>query len=107
MENKYSYGFSPIAVQDIDNVLYYISNELANPSAARAMYNLIFDRIDFLIQFPFGCSDCSIYGIDDTHFRHIKIENYVLVYKIDDATKKIWFLRFLYSGRNINPNFLR
>ena len=38
MGSDYKYAFAPIAVQDIDDTLDYISNTLFNSKAAESLY---------------------------------------------------------------------
>ena len=107
MVSDYKYAFAPIAVQDIDDTLDYISNTLLNPEAAESLYQKIFFTIEQNLKFPYGMSDCALYGISDPRYRHMIVNNYVLFLRIDDTTKTLWIVRFLYSARNIEPPMLK
>ena len=105
-KSEYSYGFSPLAMRDIDEALSYIAGELLNPAAASDLYDKIFASIDICRLFPYGIPDCSVYGLSDPSYRHKKIDNYVLFFKICEDEKKLWIVRFLYSARDIHSDFL-
>ena len=55
MESKYSYRFTEKAEQDFDEILHYISYDLANPIAAQNLGKKIFDKIDTVRSFPESC----------------------------------------------------
>ncbi len=45
MECKYSYRFTEKAEQDFDDILRYISNDLANPIGAQNLGRKIFEKL--------------------------------------------------------------
>ena len=48
--------------------------------------------------FPSSYPDCKYFYIKDEKIRHAVINNYILVYKIEE--KRIVFIRFRYSKQN-------
>ena len=52
MECKYSYRFTEKAVQDLDEILHYITVDLANPNAAQNLGRKLFELIDMVRIFP-------------------------------------------------------
>ena len=46
MDSKYSYNFTEKAEQDFDEILRYISFDLANPIAAQNLGRQIFEKFD-------------------------------------------------------------
>lgn len=51
MECKYSYRFTEKAEQDFDEILHYISVDLANPIAAQDLGIKMFEQIDMVRAF--------------------------------------------------------
>ncbi len=101
MSSKYSFQITPIASEDIDSALAYISEKLCNPKAAADLFLEIEKAIDEICTVPYGFPDCAIFLITDESIRHIPIDNYVLVYEILDENKKINILRFRYAKMNL------
>lgn len=101
MPNKYTFAFTPLAEQDIDSVLEYISENLNNVKAANDMLDKIEKAIDNACVLPYGFPDCKIYFIVDDTIRHVTIDNYVMIYGIDDENKRINILRFRYAKMNL------
>ena len=97
MSNKYNYQITPIAEQDIDSALAYISENLSNPKAAADLFLEIERAINEICTVPYGFPDCEIYLISDENIRHVPIDNYILVYEISGEENKINILRFRYA----------
>ena len=97
MTSKYSFRLTPLAEQDIDGVLAYISETLCNGKAAIDLLNEIERTIGTICEFPYSAADCRIFLVTDEHIRHVLIDNYVLIYEINEAEKSIDILRFRYT----------
>ena len=98
----YNYKFTPLARQDINAALDYISMSLSNPAASSDLYVAIAKEIETVCEFPYGCPDCSYYLIDDEDIRHTVIGNYILIYEVSKNEELVKILRFLYAGRDIS-----
>lgn len=101
MANKYTYAFTPLAEQDIDTVLEYVSEKLHNLKAAGDMFDKIGQAIEQACVLPYGFPDCGIYFITDEKIRHVPIDNYVLIYEIDEDKKRLNILRFRYAKMDL------
>ena len=99
MASKYQYYFTDVSKLDIDNTLYYIAYKLNNKKAALKLYDNLNNKVNALCDNPYISKDCSIYGIDDDTVRRIKIDNYLLFFKIENYT--IYITRFLYEKMDI------
>lgn len=97
MENRYGLKFTPIAISDIDEAMIYISGNLANPAAANRLFEELEEAIDKIRCFPYAFADCSYYMVSDKNIRHIRVNNYILIYEIVEERKMIHVLRFRYS----------
>ncbi len=101
MSNKYEYLLTPLALQDLDETLAYITEKLSNGKAAGELLNELEHTLDSICSYPYAFPDCSVFLISDTSIRHVPIKNYILVYRIQDAEKQVYILRFRYAGTNI------
>lgn len=97
----YDYKLTEIAKNDIDQSIKYIKEDLNNHSAAKKLYSKLLHIIENIKSNPRMYSDCSNYYIDNVFIRKAIIDNYVLIYEIDEKRCCINVLRFLYSHRNI------
>lgn len=97
MENKYIFQFTNLALTDIENALNYIIVHLMNKKAAIDLLSKIETTLDIICTFPYSYPDCMLYFIEDNTVRHAVIDNYILVYKINEITSSIDVLRFKYS----------
>ena len=100
MHSKFQYRFTPLALTDIEETLSYITQDLANPLAAKNLYMQIEKAIEQICIFPYAHADCSHYMIVDKNIRHIKIGNYLLFYEIKEQIKTLHILRFRYAKMN-------
>jgi hypothetical protein len=50
----YKVEFLPIAKKDMDEIIYYVSNNLKNLSAARDLANSFMESVSSILVFPFG-----------------------------------------------------
>ena len=94
----YSYEFTELAINDINDALTYITTKLNNPKAANDLLSEIENNIGKVCLFPLSYPNCKYFFINDESIRHVIIKNYVLVFKIYKS--KIIFLRFKYSKQN-------
>ena len=97
MQNKYSFSFTPFALQDLDDALSYISEQLSNPQAATELLDELEHTLASVCEFPYAFSDCSVYLISDQNIRHAMDKNYVLVFEINESEGSIIVLRFRYA----------
>ena len=97
MQNKYGFSFTPLAFQDLDDALAYISEQLLNPQAATELLDEVEHTLASVCEFPYAFSDCSVYLISDQNIRHAMVKNYVLVFEINEGEGKITVLRFRYA----------
>ena len=102
MECKYSYRFTEKAEQDFDEILRYISVDLANPIAAQNIGRKIFEQIDTVRAFPeFGTSVDNEFLADKT-VRKLLVDSYIVYYKTHHDEKIISVIRIIYGKRNLD-----
>lgn len=94
--NKISY--SPEALNDLDDIWAYISNELKNPNAAQNTINSILDNIEILREFSgIGALLSSVTDIE-SDYRFLVCGNYLAFYRT--TNKDVYIDRILYGKRN-------
>lgn len=91
MESNYSYDVTEIASKDIFDVEEYIKISLKNEEASISLANEIKEKFEKASKFPMLNHDCKYYGIDDDHYRYVKVNNYNLYCYVNVNIKKITF----------------
>lgn len=102
MEYKYSYRFSERAEQDFDEILRYISIDLANPAAAQKLGRKMFEQIDMVRAFPKPVAPVDNEFLSDKAVRKLLVDNYVIYYKAHYDEKIISIIRIVYGKRNLD-----
>jgi plasmid stabilization system protein ParE len=87
-----------LAAQDLDNIVSYIAEQLANPSAASRLLEDIAKCYGYLKASPQIYEICRDPKLSKDGYRKTVIHNYVLIYRIDEAARIVYILRFFYGG---------
>jgi len=96
----YSLHVTELAEQDLDGILNYMTGELANPVAARAFLDKVEGCYALLRTRPkiyVVCDDAYLRG---KGYRKALIGNYLLIFWIEEQTKRIHILRFFYGAQD-------
>lgn len=102
MDSKYSYNFTEKAERDFDEILRYISFDLANPIAAQNLGRKIFEKIDIVRSFPESCAIVENEFLSDKTVRKLLVDNYIIYYKANHDKKIITIIRIVYGKRNLD-----
>lgn len=102
MECKYSYRFTEKAEQDFDEILRYISVDLANPTAAQNLGRKMFEQIDMVRAFPNSGAPVDNEFLSDKSVRKLSVDNYIIYYKAHYDEKMIFVIRIVYGKRNLD-----
>ena len=98
----YKIEYLPIAKKDMYDIIYYISNELKNPTAAKKLEKKFLDGEKNILSFPYGIPAYKPIKKLIHEYRSIKINNFLMFYIINENTKVITIVRVLYQKMNIN-----
>lgn len=97
----YKLEFLPIAKEDMDKIIYYVTNTLKNTKAARKLAKAFIDGANSILEFPYGSSKYLSSNKLKKEYRSIKISNFLMFYIIDENQKTITIVRVLYKKMNI------
>ena len=81
-----------LAQADLDAILSYLALSLENPAAATAFANEVEKCYAALEQLP--------YRLSSKGYRKAVIKHYLLIYRVDEAQKTVYLLRFFYGRQN-------
>ena len=91
-------NFSPLAVQDLQEIKNYITLELASPLAAQNTLQKILHRLTRLQNYPRSGALLSAIIRINTDYRYLVCENYLAFYRYEN--KNIYITRILHSKRD-------
>lgn len=96
---KYKVVFEPRAVNDLNEIVKYISYTLKEPEIAKRIYNSIKKHLLSLESMPY-CHKL----LDDELFRNMEIrkipvENYTAFYFVNEKSKSVHIFRILHNRR--------
>lgn len=97
----YKLEFLPIAKNDIDNIIYYISINLGNKIAAVNLSKKFIDGANGILIFPYGVPVYEIAGKLKNEYRRVRVNNYLMFYTINEEKKVITIVRVLYRKMDI------
>lgn len=98
----YQLEFLPIAKKDIDDIIYYISNNLKNTIAAQNLAQKFIIGANSILEFPYGSPIYNSLKKLNYEYRSIKIKNFLMFYIINENKKVITIVRVLYQKMEIN-----
>ena len=98
----YKLEFLPIAKKDMDEIIYYVSNNLKNSYAAKNLAKSFMDGANSILKFPYGLSVYKPVRSLEHEYRSIKIKNFLMFYTINENKKLITIVRVIYQKMDIN-----
>lgn len=98
----FDYALTETAESDLEEILEYISNELHNPDAARALMDELEDKIDEICKMPKSGRIVTNEYLSRANIRRFLVKNYVAYYIVDSDMNRIVILRVVYSKRSMD-----
>ncbi len=96
----YNLTFTSTAGSDLDEILRYMSKELANPGAASAFLTRLEKVISEITDFPKCGKTVDNEFIPVADIRKLPVSNYMLYYRVDESECRVVVLRIIYGKRN-------
>lgn len=97
----YRLEFLPIAKKDMDDIIYYISNNLKNSTAAINLSKCFINSARSILEFPYSSSEYSSTSKLKNVYRSVKVKNFLMFYTINENDKIITVVRVLYQKMDI------
>lgn len=99
--DKYEVMLYPRAYRDIDEIYAYIALEKLAPENAQGQTDRIWDAIESLETFPQSHQDRMVGRFAGKGYKQLLIDNYIAIFKIDEATKTVYVVTVQYQGRDL------
>ena len=99
-KNDYKVIFTETAEIELDSIYEYISKTLLSENSAKKLMGKIEEKTLKLEIFPESHSIADKYIINDIQYRKLIVDNYILLYHIDEDKKQINIIHAFYGRRN-------
>ena len=90
------------ALNELNEIVDYISNNLDNPFAAADFLDKVEECYDRLKDNPKIYQCCDHQNFKEKGYRKVIIKNYILIYRIDEKTNNVYILHFVYGRQDYN-----
>jgi plasmid stabilization system protein ParE len=97
---EYELKISQSAECDIDEILTYMVEKLANPQAAADFADELESRYAELCQHPLMYGQPSNEHLQKSGYRRFIVKNYIVFYRVDNTRKEIFIARVFYGRRD-------
>lgn len=99
--NKYKVKVNPGAIRDLDHIYEYIANEKLAPENAMGQVDRIKKSILSLNTFPHSHQERNEGRYAGKGYRQLLIDNYIVIFRIDEPGKTVYVVTIQYQGRNL------
>jgi len=99
--DKYKVKVTPKAIRDLDSVYKYIANEKLAPENAKGQVDRIKKAVLSLDTFPQSHQERNEGRYAGKGYRQLLIDNYIAIFRIDEALKMVYVVTIQYQGRNL------
>lgn len=99
--DKYKVKVNPRAICELDNIYEYIANEKLAPENAKGQVDRIKKAVLGLDTFPQSHQERNEGRYTGKGYRQLLIDNYMIIFRIDETNKTVFVVTIQYQGRNL------
>lgn len=99
--DKYKIQLSTRAYRDLDEIFFYISHELQSSENAQSQTNRLWQSLKILETFPQSHQQRMTGKYASKGYHQLLIDNYIVIYRIDNPQKIVFVITIQYYGRNM------
>lgn len=96
----YNLEYLPVALNDMVDIVSYISKELGNPKAAENLSNEFAESAEGLKDFPYSNPVYFPLRPLKKEYRKLLIKNFIIFYYVDEKAKYITIARVMYAKKD-------
>lgn len=97
---SYQVEYLPSAIQDLRDIVFYISHELSNPASAESLAEEIVAKIDKSVVFPYAYPAYRPIRPLEHEYRRMAVKNYLVFYWVEEEKQLVTVARVVYGRRN-------
>lgn len=98
----YKIEYLKLAKEDMEKIIYYISQHLQNKTATLNLANDFIKCANNILEFPYGNTEYTSVKPLKNQYRGAKVKNFIMFYTINEENKTITIVRVLYQKRDID-----
>ena len=87
-------------LNEFEKICIYISNQLKNMDASNRLREKVIYNILLLENSPRICAEIEKMDRVERRYRRMVVDNYVILYTIDEPKKVVYVAHIYYSGKN-------
>ena len=99
--DKYKVMINPRAIRELDNIYEYIASEKLAPENAKGQVDRIKKAVLSLDTFPQSHQERNEGRYAGKSYRQLLIDNYIVIFRIDETYKTVYVVTIQYQGRNL------
>ena len=99
--DKYKVKVNPRAISELDRIYKYIADDKLSPQNARGQVDRIKKAVLNLDTFPQSHQERNEGRYAGKGYRQLLIDNYVVIFRIDELHKTVYVVTIQYQGRNL------
>lgn len=97
----YKLEYLKLAKEDMESIIYYISYNLQNKTAALNLVDEFIKVANSILEFPYGNAEYTPIKPLKNEYRSAKVKNFIMFYTINEESKTITIVRVLYQKRDL------
>ena len=99
--DKYKVKVNPRAISELDRIYKYIADDKLTPQNARGQVDRINKEVMHLQTIPQTHQERNEGRYAGKGYRQLLIDNYVVIFRIDELHKTVYVVTIQYQGRNL------
>ena len=99
--DKYKVKVNPRAISELDRIYKYIADDKLSPQNARVQVARIKFAVLNFYTFPQSHQERNEGRYAGKGYRQLLIDNYVVIFRIDELHKTVYVVTIQYQGRNL------
>ena len=99
--DKYKVKVTPRAISELDRIYKYIADDKLAPQNAKGQVDRIKKAVLNLDTFPQSHQERNEGRYAGKGYRQLLIDNYIIIFRIDELHKTVYVVTIQYQGRNL------
>ena len=99
--DKYKVKINPSAIRELDSIYEYIASEKLTPENSKGQVDKIKKAILDMGTFPQSHQERNDGRYAGKGYRQLLIDNYIVIFRIDETNKIVYIVTIQYQGRNL------